>query len=62
MSLRGEVTPGKTPLLTSRYDIELTEVDGGLNGQNDIGEEAVTIDLTRDMALVVSHTFRQAPE
>lgn len=47
------VTTGK---LTKRYYIELTEVDGGLNGQNDLGERAVTIDLTPDMAPAVVST------
>lgn len=48
--------PVSTGKLSKRYDIELTEEDGGLNGKNDIGEGAVTIDLTPDMAPAVAST------
>ncbi|HEY3457011.1 MAG TPA: hypothetical protein VGK64_20700 [Bryobacteraceae bacterium] len=58
MSVNQEIAvyPVSTGKLSKRYNIELTEVDGGLNGQNDIGEGAVTIDLTPDMAPAVVST------
>jgi hypothetical protein len=47
------VTSGK---LTKRYDVELTEVDGGTLGGDDTGQAAVTIDLSPDMAPAVVST------
>lgn len=41
------VTNGK---LTKRYAVEVTEVDKGTLGQDDIGQGIITLDLTPDMA------------
>lgn len=41
------VTNGK---LTKRYAVEVTEVDKGTLGQDDIGQGTITLDLTPDMA------------
>jgi hypothetical protein len=44
------VYPVTTGKLTKRFEVDLTEVDGGTLGKDDIGGGAVTIDLTPDMA------------
>jgi len=37
--------------VSKKYSVHAIEVDGGLNGQNDEGDGAVTFDLTPDMTL-----------
>lgn len=47
------VTNGK---LTKRFDIDVREADGFTLGQDDIGQAAVTMDLSPDMAPAIVST------
>lgn len=37
--------------VSKTYTVSATEVDGGLNGKDDFGSNAITLDLTPDMQL-----------
>lgn len=50
------VYPVATGKLSKRFDVDLIEIDGGTLGANDVGQGAVTIEMTPDMAPAVVST------